>query len=107
MPVDLVQQTSCKSTITIEYRSTGRAAFKGKVGSGEAMCKRARKVQVKKVKDGNDPTIGRAATNAKGVYTVPVRKANGKYYAMVAKSKVTSGGDTVTCQGAKSKTIRV
>lgn len=107
VPVN-AQDTTCKSTITIAYRSTGRAAFKGKVGSGEPMCKRARKVQVKKIKKGTDPTVARAATNAKGAYTAPEPNAKGKYYAVVGKSKVTNeGGDTVTCQAAKSEAIRV
>ncbi|HEV2755145.1 MAG TPA: hypothetical protein VG318_05140 [Actinomycetota bacterium] len=98
------QDVTCKSTITIAY--SGRA-FKGKVGSDEPMCKRARKVQVRKLKKGNDPLVGRAVTNAKGAYTVPEPNAKGRFYASVAKSTTENDdGDRVTCQAAKSKTIR-
>jgi hypothetical protein len=107
IPVQVEQETTCKSTITISYKSGRNAKFSGKVGSGEAMCKRARKVQVKKVKKGKDPTVGRAVTNAKGAYQVPAASANGRFYATVSKATVENDdGQTVNCQAAKSKVIR-
>ena len=108
VPVAAAQQdVSCKSTITIAYRSSGKQAFTGKVGSGEPMCKRARKVTIKKVKKGTDPTVARAVTNAKGSYTAPEPNARGKFYAQVAKSTTENDdGESVTCQPARSETIR-
>ncbi|MDQ4025651.1 MAG: hypothetical protein M3217_09220 [Actinomycetota bacterium] len=104
VPVAAEQGTTCKSTITISY--SGRA-FKGKVDSGEPMCKRARRVQIKKIKDGKDPTVARAVTNARGAYTAPEPNARGRFYAQVAKSTTENDdGDRVTCQAARSKAIR-
>jgi hypothetical protein len=107
VPVVAAQQdTSCKSTITIAYKSR-KKAFTGKVGSGEEMCERGRKVQVRKVKRGPDPLVGRAVTNARGSYTVPHRNPKGKYYAKVAKSTTENdAGEKVTCEAARSQTIR-
>ena len=109
VPVAAAQQgINCKSTVTIDYASGNRPAFKGKVGSGEPMCKRARKVAVKKVKEGKDQTVARGVTNAKGAYTAPEANAKGKYYALVAKSTTENGdGESVTCAPARSKTIKV
>ena len=109
VPVAAAQQRlTCKSTITIAYRAGRVDAFNGKVGSDEPMCKRARDVTIKKVKKGNDATVGKGATNARGVYKIPERNANGKFYALVAKSTTENDdGASVTCQAAKSRTIRV
>jgi hypothetical protein len=107
IPVLVAQQTTCKSTITISYKSGRNAKFSGKVGSGEPMCKRARDVQVKKVKKGKDQVVGRAVTNAKGAYQVPAANANGRFYARVSKATVENDdGETITCQAAKSQVIR-
>lgn len=103
------QQTSCRSTVTISYEAGKNPKFTGRVGSDEPMCKRARNVTVKKLKRGKDATVGKAVTNAKGRYTVPSRSDNlrGRFYAQVAKSTVENDeGETITCQNAKSRTIR-
>jgi hypothetical protein len=101
------QQTTCKSTVTISYESGKSPKWTGKVGSQEPMCKRARDVTIKKVKRGNDPTVGKGVTNNKGKYTIPARNANGRFYAKVSKATVENDdGQTVTCQAAKSRTIR-
>lgn len=106
VPVLAAQQdTTCKSTITIAYKSA-KKAFTGNVGSGEEMCERARKVQVRKVKRGADPLVGRAVTNAKGAYSVPEQNPKGKYYAKVAKSTTENDDGEVTCEAARSKAIR-
>ncbi len=108
VPVAAAQQdVTCKSTITIAYKSSGREGFKGKVGSGEPMCKRARDVTVKKVKKGKDQLVGRAVTNTRGVYFVPEENARGKFYAVVSKATTENDdGETVSCRAARSKTIR-
>ncbi|MDQ3953381.1 MAG: hypothetical protein M3279_10545 [Actinomycetota bacterium] len=107
IPVVTAQRVTCKSTITIDYDGGRRAKFTGKVGSAEPMCKRARDVTVKKVKRGPDQTVGKAVTNNKGKYSVPARNANGRFYAKVSKATVENDdGETVTCQGARSRTIR-
>ncbi len=101
------QQQTCKSTITIAYEAGKSPKFTGKVGSREPMCRRARDVTVKKVKRGADLTVGKATTNAKGRYTVPARQANGRFYAKVSRAVVENDdGQTVTCQPARSRTIR-
>ncbi|HEX2058993.1 MAG TPA: hypothetical protein VHI71_11570 [Actinomycetota bacterium] len=107
VPVVTAQQVTCKSTITIAYDGGRNPKFTGKVGSAEPMCKRARDVTVKKVKRGPDQTVGKAVTNAKGKYTVPARNGNGRFFAKVSKATVENDdGETVTCQDARSKTIR-
>lgn len=107
IPVAVAQQQSCKSTITIGYQSGKAPQFTGKVGSQEPMCKRARDVTVKKVKRGTDLVVGKATTNTKGNYRVPARRANGRFYAQVSKATVENDdGQRVTCQAARSRTIR-
>ncbi|HEX2195834.1 MAG TPA: hypothetical protein VHJ76_02820 [Actinomycetota bacterium] len=101
------QQVTCRSTITIAYDEGRRDKFKGRVGSAEPMCKRARDVTVKKIKRGADQTVGKAVTNNKGRYSVPARNANGRFYAKVSKATVENDdGQTVSCQSARSRAIR-
>lgn len=105
IPIPTAQAISCKSTITIAYKQN---RFQGKVGSGENLCKDARRVTIKRVKRGTDPTVGRGVTNPKGAYKIPEPNANGKYYAQVAQSAVENeNGQTVRCQRARSKAINV
>ncbi|MDQ4124687.1 MAG: hypothetical protein M3134_03675 [Actinomycetota bacterium] len=107
VPVGAAQQDTCRSTITLTYKSGRNAKFAGKVDSDEPMCKRARKVTIKKVKRGADPTVGTATTNTKGKYTAPARRANGRFYAKVSKATVENqNGETITCGAARSRTIR-
>lgn len=101
------QERTCRSTVTLAYKSGKSPKWTGKVGSDEPMCKRARDVTVKKVKRGADPTVARATTDAKGNYTAPARNANGRFYAKVSKATTENDdGETVTCQAARSRTIR-
>jgi hypothetical protein len=101
------QQASCATTVTISYESGKSPKFTGKVGSDEPMCKRARNVTVKKVKRGKDLRVGKAVTNAKGVYNVPSRQAKGRFYATVSRATVENDdGQTVTCKPGRSRTIR-
>lgn len=107
VPVVTAQDVTCRSTVTIAYDEGRRDKFKGKVGSAEPMCKRARDVTVKKVERGRDLSVGKAVTNAKGKYRVPARNGNGRFYAKVSKATVENDdGETVRCRGARSKTIR-
>lgn len=108
IPVATAQAETCRSTITIAYESGKNPKFTGKVGSDEPMCKRARNVTVKKVKRGADPTVGKAVTNGKGNYVVPVRKeAKGRFYSKVSKATTENDdGEPITCQAARSRTIR-
>jgi hypothetical protein len=101
------QERTCRSTVTLAYNSGKTPKWTGKVGSDEPMCKRARDVTVKKIKRGADPTVAKATTNAKGNYTAPARNANGRFYAKVSKATTENDdGETVTCQGARSRAIR-
>ena len=100
-------ETTCRSTITIAYDAGRNPKFTGKVGSAEPMCKRGRDVTVKKVKRGADQTVGKGLTNIKGKYSVPARNGKGRFYAKVSKETTQNDdGDRITCQAAKSRTIR-
>lgn len=106
-PAVAAQEDTCRSTITIAYESGKNPKFTGKVGSQEPMCKKARKVAIRKIKKGKDPVVGRATTNTKGVYSVPARDPHGRFYAKVSKATVENrDGETVTCGAAQSKAIK-
>jgi hypothetical protein len=101
------QQQQCKSTVTLAYESGKNPKWTGKVGSDEPMCRRARDITIKKIKRGNDPTVGKGVTNNKGKYTIPARNANGRFYAKAAKATVENDdGQTVNCGAARSRAIR-
>lgn len=101
------QQRSCRSTITLAYKSGRNPQFTGAVDSDEPMCKRARNVTIKKVKRGADPTVAKATTNTKGKYTAPARKANGRFYAKVSAATTENrDGESVKCSAARSRAIK-
>lgn len=101
------QQRSCRSTITLAYKSGRNPKFTGTVDSDEPMCKRARNVTIKKVKRGADPRVAKTTTNTKGKYTAPARKANGRFYAKVSKATTENrDGETVSCGAARSRAIK-
>jgi hypothetical protein len=102
----------CSSKITIKFDPAGpqegsKASFFGKVTSDSSTCIKGRNVVVKKDAR-RDKTVGTTVTNRKGVWRVPVRKAEGKYYAKTpARRIVEKDGTEVNCGAAKSKSIKV
>jgi hypothetical protein len=91
------------STISINY---ARTAFTGAVNSA-AKCEPKRKVIVRKVRKGPDTLIGKDTTDNKGKWSVAFEDPHGKYYAKVLKRVFTQLDTEVTCNGAKSKVLRV
>ena len=104
---------TCTSDISINYRgptrrNPTRREFVGGVQSGEDACESGRKVLLKKDRSsGSDRTIDTTVTNQRGRYRIPVRRANGKYYAQTPEERVASNSGRVTCKADRSKSIRV
>jgi hypothetical protein len=93
------------TTVTLRYK---RPNFKGTASSSEAQCRQARGILLKRAKKGKDATSGSATTDAQGSYKIRLPRAKGRYYAIVSKTTVvTDEGDTLVCQRAKSRTIKV
>ncbi len=93
------------TTVTIKRRPP---SFKGRVRSSEPRCRRGRAVKLKKKKSGRDRTVGTDRTNRRGRWNRRVRRARGRYYAVVKPKRFTeSDGDIVICRRGESETIRV
>lgn len=88
-------------SLSIRYR---RKAFKGKVTSAKSPCVAFERVLVLRKKAGADPVVGRDTTSATGAYSVRERRADGRYYAQVARTAETGSG---YCLAASSKRLRV
>lgn len=89
-----------KSRLTLEKR------FKGRVRAGKSVCKKKRKVVLKKVKKGRDRTVGRDKTNRRGVYKIFKRRAKGRYYTKMKHREVAKNGNIINCTKARSKTVK-
>lgn len=91
---------SFSSKITIGFK---KGSFKGKVSSSSKKCVGGRDVVLYQRKTSRKGTpVGNDTTSSRGQWKVTkVAKTHGKFYAVVKKSKVSSG----TCKPAKSKTI--
>lgn len=92
--------------VSLRYRN---GAFRGKVSSGEADCRRNRRVVVKKVrKGGRDRTVGKATSNRRGKWKLVEDGARGRFYAVAQRRVLTAsdGGKTV-CLAGRSTTVRV
>jgi hypothetical protein len=82
--------------------------FFGKVKSGFDQCKRNRKVELRKVKKGPDPTVGKATSLKKGDWVITERGAHGRYYAVARPRPLTiAGGDHLDCLRGRSRRIKV
>ena len=107
------ESRTCTSDISINYqgpdrRHPERREFSGNVKSGEDACESGRKVFLKKDRrTGRDRTVDTTITNDRGKWRIPVRRANGKYYAKTPQEKVPSQSGGVTCKADRSKAIRV
>ena len=103
----------CDSKISLNYNGPTRSnptrrQFSGRVQSDEDACESGRKVVLKKDRrTGRDRTVDATVTNRRGSYKIPVKRANGKYYAQTPQEKVASQNGRVTCGAARSKTIKV
>jgi hypothetical protein len=97
--------------VTINFKRSKNLFF-GKLKSSFEGCKPGRKVRLKKVKKGADPTVGKDTSGSDGSWSIKKtngrRFPNGKYYAIAKpKTLTTIGGDQVDCQKGKSKTRKV
>lgn len=106
------QARRCDSEITINYRGPNRERpqrreFVGKVRSDEEACESGRRVILRKVRSGPDRRVDTTVTNDRGAWRIPVRRANGRYYAQTPEERVASDEGRVTCGADRSKTIRV
>ncbi len=103
----------CDSEITINYRGPSRERpdrreFRGRVKSAEDACEAGRKVILKKDRrNKRDLIVDTTVTNQRGVWRVPLKRANGKFYAKTPEEKVPSNGGRVTCGADRSPRIRV
>ncbi len=107
------QARRCESEITINFRGPNRERperreFAGRVRSDEDACEAGRKVVLKKDRrDRRDLIVDTTLTNDRGTWRVPVRRANGRYYAKTPQEKVPSDQGRVTCGADRSQAIRV
>lgn len=107
------QNRKCSSEITINYKGPNREkperrVFSGKVKSDEDACEGGRKVILKKDRKGKrDLTIDTTVTNQRGSWSIPVTRANGRYYAKTPKEKVPADDGQVTCGADKSPVVKV
>jgi hypothetical protein len=102
----------CPSKIDLNYQGPSRQKpsrrqFTGKVTSAEDECKVGRKVFLKKEKSGSDKTVETTVTNNRGSYKIPVKGADGRYYAQTPKENVVGDDGRFACGAAKSKTVTV
>lgn len=81
-----------------ESSVTIRGSFKGQVISEATLCKRDRKVLLKKKRPGPNPTVGKDRTNNRGNWRINKQNPNGKYYAKINRNK--------NCKGDRSPTVR-
>lgn len=106
------QARRCDSEITISYKGPSdryprRNEFTGNVRSDEEACEAGRKVVLKRHKRGPDQKVDTTVTNDRGRWRIPVKRANGRYYARTPQEKVASESGRVTCGAARSKSISV
>ena len=106
------QARNCDSGITLNYngpnrKNPERREFAGRVSSQEDECKVGRKVILKKKKKGRDRTIEATVTSKKGSYRMPVKRANGVYYAKTPKERVAADDGPVICGAARSNFAKV
>jgi Calx-beta domain len=88
--------------LTLKY-ATRAKAFTGTLGSSEAECISAQRVQILREANGPDKLVGSANTGPAGAYTVRTRRKPGQYYARVAAADVPAG----VCLPARSKLLRL
>jgi hypothetical protein len=95
-----------RTKITIRHDSD-RGTFEGRVSSKRARCERDRRVLVRRVRSGNDKTIGRTTTPRTGRWVLTgFPDPPGRYYARTPQKEVTTDNGMVVCRAAHSETIR-
>lgn len=93
------------STVTISY-SDRHGIFSGRVSS-VSKCESRRVVALRRVRKGADPFVFKDVTDSAGRWKIDESRANGRYYAKVSKRVFTEeDGTEVTCESARSRTIR-
>jgi hypothetical protein len=102
---ELIAQTyRFASRITL---NKSKRRWSGRVFSEDERCVAGRTVRLKKARRGPDLTVRTTTTNENGGYRVRYKAKKGRYYAQVARSQFAEDINTVVCQGARSRTIRV
>jgi hypothetical protein len=89
-----------KTTLSIKRKFNGRARTEMR------MCKRTRKVVLKKVKAGPDRKAGADKTSRKGSYKIRKPNAKGRFYTKTKRKEIVKRGDIINCTGDKSKIVR-
>jgi LVIVD repeat len=103
---DLIAQTY-RFASRITLNKNGKR-WSGRVSSEDERCVAGRTVRLKKARTGRpDLTVRTTTTNETGGYRVRYKANKGRYYAQVARSSFAEDINTVVCQGARSRTIRV
>ena len=92
------------TTVTIDH---DRNSFDGKVKSDTAKCERGRKVVLKKKRPGRDKVVGSDTTNGEGEYSIPLRRADGVFYAVAPRDTFErNDGVTDVCLKGRSPNER-
>ena len=103
-PAEATRTVRIASQITIKSNSL---TFSGRVTSGNAACKTARKVTLYRTAS---LLLGSTTTNSSGHWKITVSGSAGitlgHFYAKVAKRSEGTAGTIYVCKAARSKTIR-
>jgi hypothetical protein len=91
------------TSLSASYR---RGSFKGRVRSSVGGCERGRQITLKKEKRRSDGTVGRTRSNRRGVWKLRKPRANGRFYAVVARKVFTRGDTRIVCKPARSDQVR-
>jgi hypothetical protein len=101
------QILSFGSTATIRH-SIDPHVFRGTVSSEDERCVAGRTVQIKRVQDGADRTVGTGTTGSNGGYRIAhTVGGEGRYYARATQRTFTDDIDSITCTAANSQQVRV
>ena len=88
-------------SLSIRYAARSKS-FKGRLGSSDARC-RAGRVEVFKIKRGDDREVASDTATASGAWSAKERNARGRYYAKTAERR----GNGLICKPVRSKGRKV
>lgn len=97
------ERTDVSRKVTLKAVAKGtKLILKGKITSVDMACNTGQSVAVQKLKSGSFKTLATVTSNDSGVYKKAVKKAKGKYRAVVSASQTSSSN----CLEATSKTVK-
>lgn len=102
------QEFNSPSDISIKHKK-GRAKFFGRVTSDFDECRRGRRVSLfyEVPGFGTSRRVGKATTNSRGGWNIKEKNPDGKYFAAVKASRVTTpAGDTIFCRKDRSRKVK-